>query len=369
MNFALKTFTPCMASNRTVVEISSEPEDFCEVTGVTRRRPTPANPILVEDLSEDDLEIVAEQTASRPLSLPPPSHTEIAAPGRTFHIRDSDSNRPARPFASAEFPSTTRIRNPRTTTPVQRQRQLHQRQRQINVRSRQRLSLERSVRDEIMRIISASGASLVYEPPPTHDYDLRLTHNRVHGDYLPEGRDVESGIMDMIQQNEERENDSRVRHRKRIANQERKKHEEKAALNKKGSQKYTHTLEEKSKTACELCGTILGEGIPQNYTCNHTISTSKNDHRFQAPWQLLESLTEKDTTLSRKTFFGRCGHVYCGRCIHNIFNLDRRKLKRKPPENSTDIDMKNAATVAPRICPAENCGHKITKRFFTEIFY
>lgn len=68
---------------------------------------------------------------------------------------------------------------------------------------------------------------------------------------------------------------------------------------------YTRGINKQKQLICPMCDIELGIGIPE----------SDKDL----------SITEGDRLLSKRIFFARCGHTYCGRCVNKFLNRERKK--------------------------------------------
>lgn len=80
---------------------------------------------------------------------------------------------------------------------------------------------------------------------------------------------------------------------------------------------YTRSLNSNVKPLCAYCDTILGDGI--------------NEEEAKE-----KKCSDTDVLLSKRVFFLRCGHVYCGRCVVTF-------LARKTSQN------------LPKSCVADGC--------------
>uniref|UniRef100_A0A060TDW6 ARAD1D10758p n=1 Tax=Blastobotrys adeninivorans TaxID=409370 RepID=A0A060TDW6_BLAAD len=94
---------------------------------------------------------------------------------------------------------------------------------------------------------------------------------------------------------------------------------------------YTRSIKPDLKLMCCKCDTELGEGYDE---------------------QQAEQKSETDLLLSKRIFFSRCGHVYCGVCVKNYTSRPHKKGERRPK------------------CVVEGCEGFLTGRSkFTEIYY
>lgn len=118
--------------------------------------------------------------------------------------------------------------------------------------------------------------------------------------------------------------------------------------------------------ACTLCGVELGVGIPDDYDCivsedrGSSFEALKSKYKFHCPYQTLARPSQLDRDLSKRTFIALCGHTYCGRCVARIDNARSRKLsKRKLAELTGPSHPDN---YGPRVCPAEGCRALVRAR-------
>lgn len=68
---------------------------------------------------------------------------------------------------------------------------------------------------------------------------------------------------------------------------------------------YTRGITKSKQLICSMCDLELGIGIPDS------------DKNYL--------LTEGDRLFSKRVFFAKCGHVYCGRCVNSIINRERKR--------------------------------------------
>lgn len=133
---------------------------------------------------------------------------------------------------------------------------------------------------------------------------------------------------------------------------------------------YTSNISPEKNHMCELCGVILGEGIPKDFQPDAKYDENLAEHaqkyRVNAPWFCIRQCFEADIELSKRVFMAKCGHVFCGRCIKNIGN---RPTGRRSKKNER-LTILNPHVSAPRKCPAPECGFTFTnsKRTFTELY-
>lgn len=179
--------------------------------------------------------------------------------------------------------------------------------------------------------------------------------------------EVSASIMDRIN----REDEITLDRKTEIENI----HNRKALREKQGIAKteidgYTNNINPDVNCLCELCGVVLGQGIPLDFQPDPKYDENLAEHagrcRVNAPWFCLRQCFDIDITLSKRVFAAKCGHVFCGRCIKNMGN--RPPAKRGQAQKVVSIV--NPHISAPRKCPAAGCGIGFNKgkRTFTELF-
>lgn len=89
-----------------------------------------------------------------------------------------------------------------------------------------------------------------------------------------------------------------------------------------GNNGHTSDFSLTSTYVCELCGVVLGTGIPNGFKPNSyyvkNLSKYRAHYKIESPWFCCGSLTQLDHKLSRTVYLFSCGHLYCGRCTANI---------------------------------------------------
>lgn len=208
-------------------------------------------------------------------------------------------------------------------------------------------------------------------------------------------------IMDQIRQTEEREENVRLDKRKQVANNIKSKQEESNKITEDEKEFFSNGISDKFDSICVLCGVVLGKGIPDDWNVRDgpkelTIENLKIlvlNEKIPCPWQAIKGITELDKDLSKKVFFSKCGHVYCGRCINNITRhnssimglrrgkgkgidkLVQRRKKRKNFDKLGDsvslktIEFDSPEYSSPNACVAPNCKRKfIGKYSFKQIY-
>lgn len=197
-------------------------------------------------------------------------------------------------------------------------------------------------------------------------------------------------VFRYIEEQEDEANAARVNVKKKIGGEVRRSKEQQFLNPPAG---YTTSLDESTTPVCTLCGVVLGEGIPS--ASEHAVGTVEElQQRFgaPAPYQALSEVTDTARDLSRRVFFAKCGHCYCGRCFKNIGNWKARRdyeresraaqraAKRRkttagepPPAPLRDWDVSHVEDLAvshPSVCPVPGCSTKLrNKLVFLELFY
>lgn len=179
-------------------------------------------------------------------------------------------------------------------------------------------------------------------------------------DHSHPGLAIEPLIMERIERDNERTVDERWE-KEKVFNL--KSIEEKREIVTKEDQTvYTNDLAPTQEVGCELCGVLLGAGIPDGFNTDNRylseLSKWQEEYRAKAPWFCSLQLTETDRELLKRVFSAKCGHVFCGRCVKNIGNTPRTKRRAKPN------DITHPLVFAPLKC---SCGGGL-KRKFTELY-
>lgn len=177
---------------------------------------------------------------------------------------------------------------------------------------------------------------------------------------------VENSIMQRIERENESELDSRFQ---REVAFNRKALTAKQETSNQEVRGYTNDIKSGSHLGCELCGTILGRGIPAEFAADPSYNENYEKHakelRVQSPWICVGQLTQADRDLLRRVFINKCGHAYCGRCVKNIGNRPRRKRGSAP----VSVPNMNPLLYAPAKCPALECRKQFTTKSFIEIYF
>lgn len=202
----------------------------------------------------------------------------------------------------------------------------------------------------------------------------RLVANNMAEDYgipgfLSDGLDasnVEGSIMERIERDNEHALDRRLQ-QENVFNKKTSDEKKQVAQNElKG---FTNDIKHDDNAICVICGVTLGEGIPEDFTPNpqYDLKVDEYSQQFKvpAPWFCIKQCFESDVAFSKRVFYSKCGHVFCGRCVKAI--VDRPK--GKPPKKDS-ID--NPVRCAPKKCPVEGCGKQFSrggKKSFQEVYY
>lgn len=200
--------------------------------------------------------------------------------------------------------------------------------------------------------------------------------------------DLPDEVMHVLQRRDDERENQRVRARSAVANTEKKKKASEGRVGLHLKEKFSNNLgEEGHSDVCVLCGIVLLEGIPVNH--NEENANKEDDMKklikegFQSPWKAWNKFNGIDIDLSKKVFFGSCGHIYCGRCVNNIMRFrgmtvgerkkelakSTQKSKKQDVVSATNTDFEHAEFSAPLKCIAEGCNKKFMgKTPFTELY-
>lgn len=131
---------------------------------------------------------------------------------------------------------------------------------------------------------------------------------------------------------------------------------------------YTNNLSPPLKVVCELCGVILGQGIPEDFKPDLRYDKEflkySRQYKVTAPWFCIKECSPIDIEFSKRVFAAKCGHLYCGRCVRNIVNRPPGKKKSKV----ATID--NSLIRCPKKCVAVSCEVQFKgKRYFRELYF
>lgn len=178
---------------------------------------------------------------------------------------------------------------------------------------------------------------------------------------------VSSAIMERLEREDENTLDRKIesenRHNRKLLLQ-------KQYVAKEEASGYTNNIAPDTNLLCELCGVVLGEGIPADFKPDSKYDDELPAHaerfRVNAPWFCIRQCFSVDIQLSKRVFMAKCGHTFCGRCIKNIGNRPPGRRSKKKEEFS----IMNPQISAPRKCPAAECGNTFnkSKRTFTELY-
>lgn len=202
----------------------------------------------------------------------------------------------------------------------------------------------------------------------------RLVANNIADDYgIPgffgDGADtnnVEGSIMERIERDNEHALDRRLQ-QENVFNK--KTADDKKQVAKNEIKGFTNDIKHDDNAVCVICGVTLGEGIPDDFTPNLEYDAKVDEYSQQfkvpAPWFCIKQCFDTDIAFSKRVFYSKCGHVFCGRCVKAI--IDRPKT-RPPKKDSID----NPERCAPRKCPVEGCRRQFArggKKSFQEVYY
>ena len=206
-----------------------------------------------------------------------------------------------------------------------------------------------------------------------------------------DGSDVPANVMRILQNRDEERENQRIQTRNSIATTEKNKKAKEARVDLRLRIKFSNNLGERGQTdVCVLCGVTLLEGIPEN--CFEEGGAGNREKAvkrlfregFISPWRAWTRFTKIEVDLSKKVFFGTCGHMYCGRCVNNIMKFRGLTARQRKDElNKTkkdqaagldrvsawDQDFENPAFSAPLKCIADSCTRRFTgKTPFNELY-
>lgn len=327
--------------HNSIVEVSSDEESGIQSTSAARRHSV----IEIEsDVSDDEVEFVRE-------SRPRDADVEI-----TGHHQVEPTSPEAVAIDYPGAPPQLRSR-PRLPT-LQRTRR---NRRRPNPPEEEALFVD----------VHANGRNLRMPFFRQGDLSAMIVHQqralfRMLHLYSPSD-DVSASIMDRLEREDEQTLDRRIEkenvHNRKMLLKKR----EVATAETEG---YSTNISPEVNLMCELCGVVLGEGVPSDFKpdpkYNSELAKYASEFRVNAPWFCALQFFDMDFELSKRAFAARCGHVFCGRCIKNIGNRASGRRTRKVEE----MTITNPHIYAPRKCPAEDCGctFRKGKRTFTELF-
>ncbi|CAI5756421.1 unnamed protein product [Candida verbasci] len=198
-------------------------------------------------------------------------------------------------------------------------------------------------------------------------------HNSDYYDYTEdeENGEVASSILQRIEEDNNRLLDARIN---RERNYNKKQLHDKVKSANKIDSNHTSNIKpnenenEQSNLVCELCNVVLGQGAPTDFKgdskYNLNFEKYSQQYKCQAPWFCTNPFTEVDYELSKRIFVAKCGHLFCGRCVKNIGN--RQKKTKSTPQGFT---IHNPSIFAPSKCITKNCNKKFTAKSFTEVYF
>lgn len=119
--------------------------------------------------------------------------------------------------------------------------------------------------------------------------------------------------------------------------------------------------------ACCLCGVELGVGIPDGFQGLYeedrgvSFEALKAKYNFHCPYQTLSKPSVADRDLSRRTYVAQCGHSFCGRCFARIDNA--RSFNRASKKKLSELKgASNPDNYGPKNCPAKDCNNRLRSR-------
>ncbi|AOA65306.1 uncharacterized protein PAS_chr4_0997 [Komagataella phaffii GS115] len=297
-----------------------------------------------DDGDDDDIQFLSESRAATPVERA----DVIVTPNGDFPIPPRRVTLIQRaPFQNARYPQTSRILNPSELV-FRTQEARRRRQRTIQARRRnlQNLFANHGSSNRIFfhRIGSHNQGAFEDDPDdPDYEYGQEMlpgpfgavfVNSHILGrrnDYVDENNMAR--VMRMIAESEENMEDQRVDSRHRLARTVRKKKESASKIRTKTEEAsfFTNKIDNSDDLRCLLCGMQLGSGFPADFKVDHEQNSASGilKYKVPAPWQCCNQVTDVDKELSKKVFFAKCGHVYCGRCVNNIMRSDLRKRNRK----------------------------------------
>ncbi|ODV85196.1 hypothetical protein CANARDRAFT_199407 [[Candida] arabinofermentans NRRL YB-2248] len=197
-----------------------------------------------------------------------------------------------------------------------------------------------------------------------------------------ESEEIPRGIMDEIRRREQISEDMRINGRSRVADKMKVAAESKAEISGEMALMFTNALcTPDNDSLCILCGVELAEGIPEDYIPISDPEKMKSlvlVDKFPAPYQCCRKLTTIDRDLSMKIFFGKCGHVYCGRCVNNIVrnskqgqrnNKNKRRKINYDKVSIASLDFDDPDICAPSKCVAGDCNRAFRGNYYFRELY
>lgn len=138
----------------------------------------------------------------------------------------------------------------------------------------------------------------------------------------------------------------------------------------KTTEGFTRSVRKKQVVTCALCRFDLGVGIP---------SEKKSGVKRRKRFSRFSDITEVERTLSKRMFFTKCGHIYCGLCVQ--FIKRRRTSKQKKADKNSTCEVSSIPDFKGRYidtpfslidtCVVPGCDAKLPQsrgKFFKEMF-
>lgn len=132
----------------------------------------------------------------------------------------------------------------------------------------------------------------------------------------------------------------------------------------------TTTIDPEEDYSCPLCGVTLGVGIESDFKkSSKSLQELQEINGVPAPYQATPLITVTDIDLSKRIFFSKCGHTYCGRCVKNITSIKGILKQNKKKINKNDQSITNPFIYAPLKCVIDDCNSSFNiKNPFSEIY-
>lgn len=198
---------------------------------------------------------------------------------------------------------------------------------------------------------------------------------------LPRSEAVPPNVMRMIQLEEDRLEAKRYRKRKLEMRKVRMELEKSHTIPPQLTDRYTNDMGN-GTIGCELCGVPLFAGPSSQGPSAQTLFEAG----FRSPWNK-GSLSQLDTDLAKTAYMAKCGHMYCGRCVHRIktylahtgvekrklIQHDKRMVKEAASKDGTlpmEVEWSLTKNTAPSSCVGADCTTSFAKsaKAFYQLF-